>query len=321
MKLDWVEYHNHRQLLNKLDQMKVWSNLIGYTPKIGEHILNPLRPDKHKGSCYLENRDGRIIIVDWADRKHSGHDCISAYLMKYPQPWNQACIELLKIGSGISVNTSSYMAIPGYKKKTREIIPIYRNWNDKDKKYWSARGVSRSQLDRKETLTKPIKGYILIKEDTQQFDLNELAYCFESNGRFKLYFPERQEFRFISSTKRTDVWHLDRGSDTLLVTKSQKELLVWENLIDWDLTHVQNESYSEHDAELIYKWEVGYEKVYFNFDNDITGITAMQNFTSKFLFKEAEFFYIDPKFNIKDIDQMRVEWGYNDTLEYINTLI
>ncbi len=320
MKLEWADYHNHSQLLEKIDQMKVWSNILGFTPKLNQFILNPLRPDKHLGSCYLERKGDKIILVDWADKRFSGHDCISAYLVKYPKPWAEACIELLKTSS-LEAPSVSYMALPGLKVKTKELIPIYRNWEKRDKVYWEKRGISKTQLERKETLTLPIKGYILIKDTKQEVYFGDLAYAFHCNEKVKLYFPERKQFRFIGTTGRTDVWHLNRGSDTLLVTKSQKELLVWENLVNWDLTHVQNESFSQEDSELVYKWEVGYDKILLNFDNDLTGIKAMQTFTSKFLFKEVSYFHIDPATGIKDIDQMMVEWGSNETLDYIQTLI
>lgn len=319
MKLKWLEYYNHDQILQKIDQIKIWEFLVGHSIKLNEFILNPLRIDNHTGSCYLTQKDNKIILVDWAAKEFSGLDCIAAYLKKYPQSWNSACINLFKIGE---MKSLSYMAIPGLKKSENIILPIYREWQLRDKTFWQKRDITKEQLEREITRTKPIKGYIQIKDGKKSENyISDLGYAYHCNDRHKLYFPERRTYRFLGNQLRHDIWFLNRNSQTLLVCKSQKEMLLWENLVDWNLTHIQGESFSPLDNALIYQWEVGHEKIIFNFDNDKVGMQTAKLFSNNIMFKESSYFYIDPETGFKDIDEMYITWGKEDTLDYLTTIL
>lgn len=320
MKLEWLEYQNHNQLLNKIDQSKIWEYILGHSFKLNEFVLNPLRIDNNIGSCYLTQKDNKIILIDWAAKQFNGLDCIAAYMIKYPKKWTDVCIDLLKIGEIQS--SVSYMAIPGLKKSESVIYPFKREWQSRDKNFWTKRDVSKEQLERKETLTFPIKGYLQEKDGSKiESHFHDLAYAYECNGRYKLYFPERKTYRFLGDQKRHDIWFLNRNHSTLLVCKSQKEMLIWENLVNWNLTHIQGESFSPLDTALIYQWEVGHEKIIFNFDNDRVGIQTAKLFSENIMFKESSYFYIDPNTGFKDIDEMYLSWGKEDTLDYLNTIL
>lgn len=319
--MNYIHY-NRTELLNLIDQIKVWHSIVGHC-HLEEFILNPLRTDNHRGSCSLVEYNGKIVLQDWASRQYSGQDCIAAYCLLNPQfSWEQVCYNLIEISQKGSL-PSSYV-IPGLalkpKEKTTQLIPIYRDWLIKDKKYWGQYGITKDQLTRN-GLVEPICGYTQIKETKKsEHHFDELAYCYHYDERVKFYFPNRVDFRFLGNINRNDNYHIKRGSDTLLITKSLKDTLVFENLVDYDITHVQSEN-SDPDGHVILNWEIGYKHQIIVFDNDKSGLEGMQRLATKFLYTEPQLFWINPELGLKDISDMYKEYGEKDTLDYLNTYL
>src|SRR5690606_24341835 len=102
---------NKEWLLQSIDQMLVWSSIVGYSVNLEQKILNPLRNDKRLGSCYLKDNGRNIILIDHADSKTSGYDCVTAYRYLNPnRSWSEVCSDLMNIGH---LPISSYRVLPG----------------------------------------------------------------------------------------------------------------------------------------------------------------------------------------------------------------
>lgn len=307
MKFEKYRHYNHRELLDLLDQERVWRSLLG-SFQLGKYILNPLRYDKDLGSCKLLERDGVIRLMDFASKMHSGHDCISFYMIQNPNlKWTEVCINLL---SNNSLPTSSYKVSPGILKPPVLFEPIYKQWDQIDIDYWEARGVTNRDK------VSPVSGYIQTNDKKREFYTSEQCYVYECNGKYKFYFPKRKEFRFIGNMQQNDVW-IKQGNSTLLISKSHKDFLVLENLVPYSLTHVQGENWGHPEGHILLEWELLYDNIFIFMDNDNPGIEGANRLANKFAYKKPSIFYIDPKYGIKDIDQFRVEYGYEDTVEFL----
>ena len=78
MKLSDIDFKSHKELLSNINQEKIWFNIVGNV-RLEQFILNPLREDKHAGSCRLIEHGGTIFLNDWASKEHYWKDCISNY--------------------------------------------------------------------------------------------------------------------------------------------------------------------------------------------------------------------------------------------------
>lgn len=311
-------YFNRQDLINTIDQLSIWQSIVGYV-KLGDMLLNPLRQDNHLGSCFLKEHNGRIVLSDWASKKHSGIDCIGAYMMLNPtKKWDQVCEDLLLLSRKLP--TSSYISIPGIEKPKEKVIsqffPIYRNWEIRDKNYWKSRSVNLAQLERPDTLVRPISGYTQLKGGKSfEMHFNELAYCYHHNNKVKFYFPDRKSFRFLGDATCNDIWHLERDK-TLIISKSHKDMLVWENVTEHSLTHVQGEEFVHPDDLTIFNWELKYDRFIIVFDNDNAGREGAERLSKKFLYKTPEIYTIIHP-DIKDIDDLVVAKGLKKTKSFI----
>lgn len=320
---DYLSYGNKKWLLNHIDQQVVWSSIIGYNVELNKLILNPLRNDKSLGSCLITiDSQGIYNLVDYADSRTNGFDCISAYRYLYPhKSWNEVCYNLLNIGQIIP--TSAYKSVPGLIKKKQEVtlIPIYRDWSQQDLDWWYKRGVTIDQLNREETLVKPIKGYIQTKENKQsEVHFNEQCYCYHHQDKVKFYFPNRKNYRFLGNMTKNDVWFLNRNSDTLFICKSHKDLLVIENICDFSLSLVQSET-NYPSSDKFYEWECFYKQVIICMDNDQTGRNIAQEIKKQFLYIPCKIIEIEPETKYKDFDEYYIKEGLTETIDYLNYLL
>lgn len=316
---DYFDY-NKVELLKSIDQIKVWSNIIGKNVVIGEKILNPLRNDKSTGSCSLiRGNNGNIILVDFADKRTSGFDCISAYQYLHPyKRWSEICSELLN--EAHSFKPSSYKVIPGIKKVT-EFKPFYKEWSDFDLNWWKKRGVYPEQLNRSNTFIKPVEGYSHTRNNkTSEVHFNEQCYCYHHENKVKFYWPNRKEWRFLGNMSKNDVWKIDRNSDTLIISKSHKDLLVLENLTEFDLTHVQSET-NYPDKDKFFEWECYYKQIIILMDNDLTGRNNAEEIKKQFLYLPVRIIEIEQETQCKDIDEFFIKNGLQESIDYLNHLL
>lgn len=309
-------HYSKDELIHKIDQMIVWSNILGYRAELDVNILNPLREDKTLGSCMLvQDYRGIVNIRDFADKKTSGFDCVTAYrYLNSNKSWSEICTDLLQM----SPNKISPYVLPAIKPKVKsKFTPFYREWNQHDLDWWGKREVSLEQLSRRDTLTLPIEGYCHEKGNKKsEIHFNEQCYCYHFEDRVKFYFPNRSKYRFLGNLKRDDLWKV-KGNSDLIITKAHKDLLVLENCLDLTITHLQAETTFPDEPTLL-DWELGFDNILILLDSDEVGKSAAAMLQEQFIYKKPTLLFVE---GYKDIDEFIVNEGLRETVEYLNYLL
>jgi len=305
-------YHiSRKELFSRIDQLNVWRQIVGHV-NVEEWFLNPFRNDTRKGSCCLIWTGDTLRLKDFAHPETSGLDCIAGYMKYYPHlSWNQVCANLLSLN--VSLVASSYKILPGLTKEETKFECFYRDWQDRDLEYWIKRGVEQWQLDRKETLVRPIEGFIKHSEPKLERYFGDLAFAYHFDSRVKIYFPNREKPRFIGNAKQGDLWHLRKGSDMLVIQKSHKDLLVLDGLSEYDIAAVQSEQ-SVISPEVMFEWESYYSKVFIWYDPDDAGQNGANKLKEKFLYTDVELITSEGG---KDLDEMYLSHGEKFCLTFI----
>jgi len=310
---------NKQWLLDNIDELQVWSNILGYRAELDKLILNPLRNDRRLGSCSLKEVRGRICLIDFAHKETSGFDCVSAYRYKNPgKSWGDVCEDLMSMGQ---IQSTSVKPSVIKEKRNTKYEPIYREWTKDDKQWWRDRGVFMKQLNRTQTLTLPVTGYYKEKNNKSSlYQTQERCYCYHFKEKVKFYFPERKSYRFEGNSYEDDLWFLNRKSDTLIICKSHKDLLVMENLCDFNLTMVQSES-TLPSSEKFYEWECSHKEIIIFMDNDSPGRKMAESIKKQILYLPTRIIEIEKETGHKDIDEFRVKEGFKETFDYLNYLL
>lgn len=312
--LDSFFYISKKELLHRVDQESVWRQILG-SVKVGDWVLNPFRPDKNKGSCKLHWMEGTLRLIDFADKSCSGFDCIEGYKRMNPNlSWTEICTNLLNLN--VSLVVSSYKILPGLTKEETKFECFYREWQNRDLEYWFKRGVEQWQLDRKETLVRPIEGFIKHSKPKVEKHFGDLSFAYHFDSRVKIYFPEREKPRFIGNAKQGDLWHLKKGSDILVIQKSHKDLLVLDGLSNCDIVAVQSEQ-SIISPDILFEWESYYSKIFIWFDADDAGQKGANLLKSKFLYTPCTILNTPPELDAKDASDIIYKYGSEHLKNFI----
>lgn len=309
-------YISRKELMSKIDQIKVWESLIG-TFEVGKQIINPFRIDNSKGSCMLYWTGDVLRLIDFADRETHGLDCIGAYMKNNPNlHWNKVCSNLLNL-TNINLVSSSYRILPGIQKieikyELFKIQPTQRHID-----YWSKRGVDLTSEERLVC----IEGFKKIKgEQSNEVVFGDMcfAYLFDS-GRVKMYYPERSKPRFEGNANSEDIWIFNRGDSNLIIIKAHKDSLVLKNLCNNNILVTQNEI-PIIPLDIMFQIESGHTKIYIWFDNDKPGIEGAEYLKKQFVYIPVETIRC-PMESGKDLDEMYINNGRDYCLNFIKSVI
>ena len=243
--------------IQDIDQEWAWSQLVGRSISVGKRhkYCSPLRPDSKPG-VWFEYHNSALLIIDFSDKGNSHINCVTAWSRLKGIHWRKALREIYD-KQGVRV----VKRIETKEVKKEKTISIRECWTKEHEKFWSNRTVDR-------TKTFGVESYTIVSERTRTVIVDELCFAFKyADGKYKLYFPNNKEFRFLSNLKMNEVW-LNYVDNILLISKGHKDYQQIQPIWEHSLTMVQSEN-SWYD--MVLEWST-YGDKYIFFDNDLTGL-------------------------------------------------
>jgi len=309
-------------ILKKVSEWDLWRY---YLPgaKLGGSFNSPLRKDRTPSASLFVANNGSILLKDFK----LGTFNIWQYL--------QVTYQLTFIEALLAVNNDfnlQLVAKPTFSKPTMEIFGIVtnekaearevasikikrRDWQDVDRNYWGRLGLSSNFLDSRKVV--PLDNYWVNDALLYWFNKYSPAYSYEFGGGIrKIYSPLASKFKFLTNAGE----HIIQGeeflqpADTLIITKSYKDVLVLANL-GYQAVAPQSESTNISD-EFITNAKQEYQDIYLLYDNDETGMKYSDKVSTEYSL--IPIFVPQP---VKDISDYRLLHGEDLTRELIKTML
>lgn len=294
--------YNYQDVFKYLDQLSIWSDIIGKPVRLGEMICNPLRSDNNP-SCYLREYNDVILMTDFGYPEYNKYTCVHAVA-------HLNNIRLLDAARLIFCR--KYTAAPPQRPKSKKAKPSFHfvsyvtkdnkpTYRKQDAEYWLKRGINSNQLRKHNVYA--VHHYYL--NDKVFYNRNLLyAYVDIATGNTKMYQPN-SKYRFPYSS--IDKNHINKGnthikSDKCIITKSLKDLMILENLFpDINIFSFESESMIPDDLSIFDDYEV-----YVLYDNDTAGIKGSKKVANKLNGTEL---FIDPNVYVgcTDVDEIMVK--------------
>lgn len=228
-------------ILEKVSQEQIFAHYLGisivliqdcvYTNKL---ICNPLRTDRHPTAGFYTAGD-RLRFNDFAGYFHG--DCFDlvgyVYLLNpYDKQDHARILEKVAIDFGliaIGQNNHSYKRFDYIEKEDYEFTILPRQWNTLDKQYWKEYGITEHQLN--ESFTYPVEDLYINNKRVYTYSFADPAYAYyigpyKGKKRWKIYFPKRTNFRFLTNTRYMDLLNIVKPATFGVVTQSRKSALV-----------------------------------------------------------------------------------------------
>jgi hypothetical protein len=238
--------------------------------EVGNRISSPIRRDNNPS--FSINRYGyNYYWKDFATGESGG--CISLVMKKYSLSFGGA-LNRINNDFNLKLNSSSFKAtdkvpyIPKIKESNKaQILIKSRPFTERDLEYWNSYYIQESTLVKYNV--KSISHYWI---NGNCFNVgNHLAFAYEFPDGYKLYFPEKTDYRwFTNSTWIQGLPQLDKTRDTLIITKALKDVLCLHEL---NLSAIAPQAESIIiKPEVINKAKETFKNIYTLFDYDNAGI-------------------------------------------------
>lgn len=278
-------YYEHinitpEQLLQKLDQIKVFELVFNQPIDLNKKYLSPFRKDR-VAKCYFSVRDdSTIIFVDYGDRRGTiRRSCLRAVMDIFSLSLKET-IDFLCVKYNLSTNSADYLPTSNYVNNTetekQETVITFdkRAYTKKDKLYWSQSLITVDNLE--EDNVPAISKYKKVNQkSTLLFTPYNISYALDFIHHVKIYNPlNNKDYKWLTNCDEDDIGNIDNLSatgDRLIITKSYKDHRTIRNTIEPNTVWFQNEGCVPSIYILKNLLERFTEVVIF-FDNDFTGI-------------------------------------------------
>lgn len=292
--------------------------------EIGTIESSAFREDQHASCGFYYNDAGRLIYNDIATSEKLG---AVAYVAKLKKISFKAALVKIADEFGLTGLQAKYHKVDPdkieIKKKEEKIIKVVPDaWSKSYVDYWQQFHLSQTDV---EADVIPIKTLYIDGKMIPNYSKSiRFAYPITLNGKtwYKIYIPYAKEYKWINNIPiyiPFGVESLPLKGETLIITKSAKDRLIWKQYFPYVLG-LQNESPAALRDITIEKLKQRFENIYINTDLDTAGKQALQYFVDKGL-KPAmlpDVFYT--KHNIKDTAELVAEFGmekFESFLKYI----
>ena len=281
------------EILKYVSEKNIFKLVFGFIPVEYEKVVSPFRKDNNPGCWfYTDFSTNRLKFVDFGNTdiingiKMNNIDCFSAVQIYYNL---DNFYETLKFIREVLIDNKNLKirTIPTIKPVVKKDVKIYinkRNFNLKDKHFWSKYGISIQSLINDKVF--PVKKFKLL--NTRFGDITKTVYdqCYSfnnfDNNRKKLYRPfQKKNKKFITNCKSDDIGEINsliEYGEQLIISKSYKDCRVLRNE-NLNSIWFQNEGMFPSNKKLISLCK-RFTKIIIFFDNDEAGIKASERLKS-----------------------------------------
>lgn len=329
---------NKSKLLEYVTEEDIFELVFGFKPVEFVYVTSPFRVDENPG-CWFERNlsTGILRFVDFGNSNVVNGvnminiDCFDAVSIYFGFSNFYKTLEFIKSklidGKNLTAIPTVKMSKVKVKNRVQTSIDIQtRDFNNKDKRYWTKFGITKQQL-----INDKVFPVLRLKVKSVKADyikrVNELCYAFTAfdNNRKKLYKPfQKGKKRFLTNCKIDDIGEIQSLPDIgtqLIISKSYKDCRVLRNE-GLNSVWFQNEGMIPSD-EVLYDLIERFDEIIVFYDNDDTGIEASKKVSDKinsFLPGKARELYLPielRKFFIKDPADMYSKMGKKHLTNFI----
>lgn len=279
-------YIDKNYILSSVSQEEIFEFVFGFPPMEFDYVTSPFRHDENPGCWFEYTFEGKLKFKDFGGNmiingsRRINIDCFDAVKLYFNLPDLYSTLsfinEHLIAGKDITRSVLPKPVITTTSRKKVEIFVSTRQFNNKDKIFWSKFGITKQNLIDDKVF--PVKS--LKVTNTKKGDIlskpRKVSYAFTDfqEGRKKIYNPyTKGKGRFITNCVPNDIGGtrmLNPFGNQLVIKKSYKD---WRVIKNQGLNSIwlQNERAMPQGDVLLPLCE-RFKRIIVFFDNDKQGI-------------------------------------------------
>lgn len=267
-------------VFSKVSQEQCFQRYLGVPIQTKKLFRSPLRKDD-KPTCGFKYKNNTLIFTDFAG--YFSGDCLKLVMKMFNLDYYKALEKILN--DNIGTPKIIFDRVETEKEKT--LIQVKkRQYNKLDLNYWLQFGITLSTLEYYNVFA--VQNVWIDGKLNYSYSNNDPAYAYWFNkNEYKIYFPNRKDFRFINNTNSIQGISQLKDSNFVVITKSLKDVMC---LYEFGISSIalQNEIILPEE-NLVNMLKSRFNKIFLFYDFDLTGIRTsnkirkMYNFTPIFL--------------------------------------
>lgn len=316
-----IKRNQKKYILSKVDDYNIFRHYFGPF-NVGDIYHSVFRTDRNKSTGFYMSKGGRLIYNDFATGDKL--NCFDFVAKKF-QLSEEEAYDKIMFDFGIKGDNPHPVHLVELSKvdleKKEKLIQVRPDsWDERSLFFWNDYCITEKELiENSVYFVKDlyINGTLINNRE------NKLRYAYllddQDKSYVKIYAPFDNDLKWISSipnNKPFGLNELPKKSNILIITKSQKDRIIWKKYFT-DVIATQNESRFALTDEDIFWMQDNYEYIYLNFDPDAAGQKAALQFRDEFGFKlitTPEKTYLE---GIKDVADMVKAGGLKAFEEFL----
>ena len=309
-------------ILSKVNQESIMQHYTGQDVNSKKLFTSVLRTDNHITVGYYKSRSGILYMHDFATNEHL--DCWNVVMKLFNCSYYQALDIIAKDFGLIEGNhqISTFKVIPEIKETESAKIQVQiKDYTQEELDWWLQFGINKKLLKKYHVYSLqhvflngelkftsspkcPIYGYYFGKDKN-------------SEDKFKIYFPFKQDYRFIGNLTQKILQgykQLRDSSDLLIINKSMKDTMACRAL-GFDSISPNSETTFPNEKQ-IEEFKKRFKHILVVFDNDKPGLHNLWLIRKKY--PELNYFWIPKKLGAKDLTDLIKLVGIEKVKELIN---
>jgi 5S rRNA maturation endonuclease (ribonuclease M5) len=321
-----IEVLSLEEILKHTTEYDIYSYYLGSKFEVGKIMSSPFRQDLKPSFGIFKTKGGTMLL--WKDQGTGECGNVMTFVKKYKDLYrNSQALKAIweEVVKGNIQFTERGKQINNFVKTTKTIISIKRrNFSDTDDVYWSKYGITRETL--KKFNVYPISFFWV--NDIQQslvYSKNSPLYAYKIFDKFKIYRPlsEFKKDKWRTNCSNIDLQgyeQLPKSGETLIITKSLKDVMVLYNL-GYNAVSLQSEN--DHiNKDILTDLQNRFNKIIVFFDNDKPGQEASNKLCEEHDLKQIRLdSSLQTIYQVKDISDYFAMYGLKKTVEQLKSLV
>lgn len=311
-------------ILKHVTQEEIYAFYLGEdVSKLGV-FHSPLREDNIPSFALYFHKVNRNILMFKDFATGDSGDFVVLVLkmfnLSYSEALKKVAVDMKLAEFNINVSQTPIQYTKILQRDSVELGIKIREWQVRDKIYWSAFGIKKKTLEKFNVY--PIS-YVFYNTTAVKTSDYAYAYVEIKDGKvsYKIYQPlETKIKKWINNANYTvhqGYTQLPASSDLLIITKSLKDVMSLHDCMGISSIGLQSESVMMKDS-VMDEYKSRFKKVICLFDNDEPGKKLSESFTGKY---NVPHFFVPELPKVTDFSDLVKAVGIEEAVKIVNTKI
>ena len=214
------------------------------------------------------------------------------------------------------INTQPLLQNNYIKKESKIEVELFDTIPESFFKYWEQYEINKKILEYFNI--KPAKYVWLNDKHILTYTPEKPIIRYLVNNKYKIYNPYNKDFKWLSTTKATDIFAINlipKQGDFLVITKAMKDILCWSSIQIPAIAACSETCVISEDV--INDLKNRYDKIIVFLDNDEAGVNAMKKYNDKY---NLPCYMLPESSGEKDISDYIKTYGKENFQELLTTL-